>query len=56
VVVSFTCEVGIVPERHARPGPAVGIDLGLKTLLTVVDDHGSVITMDGVHIFATGVA
>ena len=42
--VSFTVEVEReVPERHARPGSAVGIDLGVKTLLTGVDDQGRVI-------------
>lgn len=46
--VSFTVEVErAVPERHARPGSAVGVDLGVKTLLTGVDDTGNVITVDG---------
>ena len=35
------------PERHARPGTAIGIDLGVKTLLTGVDDAGTVITVPG---------
>jgi putative transposase len=46
--VSFTCEVErAVPERHARPGSAVGIDLGVKTLLTGVDDTGRLISIPG---------
>ena len=46
--VSFTVEVqAAIPERHARPGSAVGIDLGVKTLLTGVDDAGNVITVHG---------
>jgi putative transposase len=46
--VSFTVEEDReVPARHARPGTAVGIDLGVKTLLTGVDDAGNVITFPG---------
>jgi putative transposase len=46
--VSFTCEVDrAIPERHTRPGSAIGIDLGVKTLLTGVDDTGKVISVDG---------
>ena len=46
--VSFTVEVERdVPERHARPGSAVGVDLGVKTLLTGVDDQGRLITVAG---------
>ena len=46
--VSFTVEVDrAVPGRHARPGSAIGIDLGVKTLLTGVDDRGNVVTADG---------
>ena len=46
--VSFTVEVErAVPRRHARPGSAIGIDLGVKTLLTGVDDAGTVVTVDG---------
>jgi len=46
--VSFTVEVERdVPARHARPGSAVGIDLGIKTLLTGVDDRGRVIEVAG---------
>ena len=46
--VSFAVEVERdLPERHARPGSAVGIDLGVKTLLTGVDDRGRVIEVAG---------
>lgn len=46
--VSFAVEVERdVPELHACPGTAVGIDLGVKTLLTGVDDAGRVITVTG---------
>ena len=46
--VSFTAEVERdVPGRHARPGTAAGIDLGVKTLLTGVDDTGRVIEVPG---------
>jgi putative transposase len=46
--VSFTVEVErAVPEQHARPGSAVGIDLGVKTLLTGADDRGHVIRIPG---------
>lgn len=40
--VSFTVEVDRdVPERHSRPSTAAGIDLGVTTLITVVDNKGS---------------
>jgi len=46
--VSFTVEVERgAPERHPRPGSAVGVDLGVKTLLTAVDDAGNLITIPG---------
>lgn len=46
--VSFTCEVERhVSESHARPGSAIGIDLGVKTLLTGVDDTGNVVSVPG---------
>ena len=46
--VSFTVEVErTVPDVHARPGSAIGIDLGVRTLLTGVDDRGNVVTVDG---------
>ena len=46
--VSFTVEAEReVPGQHARPGSAVGVDLGVKTLLTSVDDRGCVIETAG---------
>jgi putative transposase len=46
--VSFAVEVDrAIPERHSRPGSAIGIDLGIKTLLTGVDDQGRTVTVDG---------
>jgi putative transposase len=46
--VSFTVEVDrVMPERHAAPGSAIGVDLGVKTLLTGVDDTGVVVTVNG---------
>jgi putative transposase len=36
-----------VPEWHARPGTAIGIDLGVKALITGADDGGNVITVPG---------
>jgi putative transposase len=45
---SFTVEVQrTVPGRHARPGSAIGIDLGVRTLLTGVDDRGNVVSIVG---------
>ncbi len=42
--VSFTVEVEReVPERHRRPQTAVGIDLGISSLITAVDHQGKVI-------------
>jgi putative transposase len=47
-LVSFTVEVDRgMPARHARPGSVVGIDLGVKTLLTGVDDTGTVVSIAG---------
>ena len=46
--VSFSVEVErAVPGRHARPGSAIGVDLGVKTLLTGVDDTGNVVSTAG---------
>jgi putative transposase len=46
--VSFAVEVERdAPRRHARPGTAVGVDLGVKTLLTGVDDRGRLIEVAG---------
>ena len=45
---TFTVEVQrTIPGRHARPGSAIGIDLGVKTLLTGVDDRGNVVSVAG---------
>jgi putative transposase len=46
--VSFTCQVEFgVPQRVPRTGTAVGVDLGVKTLLTGVDNAGEVVTVTG---------
>lgn len=46
--VSFTVEVErAIPQRHARPGSVIGVDLGVKTLLTGVDDRGRIIAIPG---------
>jgi putative transposase len=46
--VSFIVEVErAAPERRARPGSAAGIDLGVRTLLTAVDDTGKIIAVPG---------
>jgi putative transposase len=46
--VSFTVEVQrAIPDRHPRPGSAAGIDLGVKTLLTAVDDAGTIMVAGG---------
>jgi putative transposase len=46
--VSFCVEVERdAPESHPRPGSAVGVDLGVKTLLTGVDDLGRVTEVRG---------
>jgi putative transposase len=46
--VSFQVEAWrAVPERHVRPGSAIGVDLGVRTLLTGVDDLGQVISVEG---------
>ena len=46
--MSFTVEVEReAPGSHPRPGTAVGIDLGVKTLLTGVDDRGRVTGVRG---------
>ena len=53
--VSFTVEVDrAVPERHPRPGTAIGIDLGVKSLITAVDDTGTVITIPGPKPLSAG--
>ena len=46
--VSFAVEVERKdPRQHARPGSVVGLDLGVKTLLTGIDDRGRLITVAG---------
>ena len=46
--VSFTVEIErAIPQRHARPGTAIGVDLGVSTLLTGVDDAGNMISVAG---------
>jgi putative transposase len=46
--VSFTVEVErAIPDQHARPGSAIGVDIGVKTLLTGVDDAGNTVSIDG---------
>ena len=46
--VSFTVEVErAIPARHVRPGSAIGVDLGVRSLLTGVDDRGTVVTVPG---------
>jgi putative transposase len=46
--VSFTVEVdGAVAAGHSRPGSAIGVDLGVRTLVTGVDDRGTVVRADG---------
>ena len=53
--VSFTVEVyRDVPGRHARPGTAVGVDLGVKALLTGVDDRGRLIEVAGPESLRAG--
>jgi putative transposase len=46
--VSFTVAVErAAPAAHARPGSAIGIDLGVKALLTGADCDGNLITIPG---------
>jgi putative transposase len=46
--VSFTIEVDrVVPDVLPRPGFAIGVDLGVMTLLTGADDRGNVIKIAG---------
>ncbi|WP_243722567.1 IS607 family element RNA-guided endonuclease TnpB [Actinomadura sp. 7K507] len=53
--VCFTVQVDRhVPRRHARPGSAVGVDLGVKTLLTAVDDQGMLIEIAGSRALRAG--
>ncbi|MGH3298082.1 MAG: RNA-guided endonuclease InsQ/TnpB family protein, partial [Trebonia sp.] len=43
-----------VPARHPRPGTAIGIDLGVKALITGVDAAGAVISVPGPRPLAAG--
>jgi putative transposase len=53
--VSFAVEVDrAVPQRHPRPGTAIGIDLGVKSLLTGADQAGTVITVPGPKPLSAG--
>ena len=45
--ISPSKSTGAVPDRHPRPGSAIGIDLGVKSLPTGADDTGTVITVPG---------
>jgi putative transposase len=46
--ISFTVEVDRnVPASHLRPRTAIGIDFGVKTLITGVDDAGTVMMVPG---------
>ena len=52
--VSFTAEVErSIPDHHAQPGSAIGIDLGVKTLLTGTDDRGNVVIIPGPRPLST---
>jgi putative transposase len=53
--VCFTVEVDRdVPDRHRRPGTAVGIDLGVKALITGADNAGNVLAVPGPRPLAAG--
>jgi putative transposase len=53
--VSFTVEVERdAAKRHARPGSAVGVDLGVKTLLTGADDQGRLVEIAGPRSLRAG--
>jgi putative transposase len=46
--VAFQVEVQrTIPPAHPRPGSAIGVDLGVSTLLTGADDRGRVVTVPG---------
>jgi putative transposase len=52
--VSFAVEVErAIPAAHARRGSVVGVDLGVRTLLTGVDDAGIVIIVTGPRALAS---
>jgi putative transposase len=53
--VSFTVEVERdLPDRHPRRDTAIGIDLGVKTLITGVDDADNVMCVSGRRPLASG--
>jgi putative transposase len=53
--VSFAVEIDRdIPARHPRPGTAVGVDLGVKALITGADNAGNVIAVMGSRPLATG--
>jgi putative transposase len=52
--VSFCVELERPEVKHPHPGSAIGIDLGVKALLTGVDDAGSIVTIDGPKPLRTG--
>jgi len=53
--VSFTVEVDRnVCGRHAQPGSVVGVDLGVTTMLTAVDNHGTAIEITGPKALRAG--
>ena len=53
--VSFTVEVERdTPVSHPNPGTAVGIDLGVRTLLTGADDRGRLIEVVGPKSLRSG--
>lgn len=53
--VSFTVQVDRAsPERHARPGSVAGVDLGVTTLLTAVDERGTVTEIAGPKALRAG--
>jgi putative transposase len=55
--VSFTVTVErAIPQRHARPGSAIGVDLGVATLLTGVDDQGRIVTVAGPRALRSSLA
>ena len=46
--VSFAVEDNRdIPVRHIRPGSAIGIDIGVKTLVTGADNQGNVVVIRG---------
>jgi putative transposase len=52
--VSFQVEVARqIPAQHPRAGSAIGVDLGVRTLLTGVDDRGKVVTVPGPRALRT---